>query len=120
MRTALLCQLAGLLRLAFAGSSTLLVGAALACFFVGLNFLEAALPARLSVLADEAQRGASLGVFSSAQFLGAFAGGLAAAGSCPRAVPRTYSWRRRRSPACWLVFHQIDFGRNNAAESTEI
>jgi MFS family permease len=34
------------------------------------------LPARLSLLADEELRGASLGVFSSSQFLGAFAGGL--------------------------------------------
>ncbi len=49
---------------------------ALVIFFAGFNFLEAGLPARLSVLADEAVRGASLGVFSSAQFLGAFVGGL--------------------------------------------
>jgi predicted MFS family arabinose efflux permease len=45
-------------------------------FFAGFNFLEASLPARLSVLADEDARGASLGVYSSAQFLGLFAGGL--------------------------------------------
>jgi predicted MFS family arabinose efflux permease len=49
---------------------------ALALFFAGFNFLEAGLPARLSLLADGALRGASLGVFSSSQFLGAFAGGL--------------------------------------------
>ncbi len=45
-------------------------------FFAGFNFLEAGLPARLSILADGDARGASLGVFSSAQFLGAFVGGL--------------------------------------------
>jgi predicted MFS family arabinose efflux permease len=49
---------------------------ALALFFAGFNFLEAGLPARLSMLAEGAARGTSLGVFSSAQFLGAFAGGL--------------------------------------------
>ena len=49
---------------------------ALALFFGGFNFLEAGLPARLSNEADEAVRGASLGVFSTAQFLGIFAGGL--------------------------------------------
>ncbi len=49
---------------------------ALVVFFAGFNFLEAGLPARLSRLADDDRRGASLGVFSSAQFLGAFAGGL--------------------------------------------
>jgi predicted MFS family arabinose efflux permease len=49
---------------------------ALAVFFAGFNFLEAGLPARLSLLASEESRGAFLGVFSSSQFLGAFAGGL--------------------------------------------
>jgi len=49
---------------------------ALVLYFGGFNFLEAGLPARLSVLADDEVRGASLGVFSSAQFLGAFVGGL--------------------------------------------
>jgi MFS family permease len=48
----------------------------LVIYFAGFNFLEASLPARLSVLADDDVRGASLGVFSSAQFLGAFVGGL--------------------------------------------
>ena len=49
---------------------------ALVIYFAGFNFLEAGLPARLSMLADDDVRGASLGVFSSAQFLGAFIGGL--------------------------------------------
>jgi len=49
---------------------------ALVLYFGGFNFLEAGLPARLSVLAKDELRGASLGVFSSAQFLGAFVGGL--------------------------------------------
>ena len=49
---------------------------ALVAYFGGFNFLEAGLPARLSILADDDVRGASLGVFSSAQFLGAFTGGL--------------------------------------------
>jgi MFS family permease len=68
--------LVGELILTFGGFSTMSVFAALAVFFAGFNFLEAGLPARLSVLASEDARGASLGVFSSAQFLGAFAGGL--------------------------------------------
>jgi MFS family permease len=48
----------------------------LVLFFAGVNFLEAGLPSRLSLLADEEVRGASLGVYSSSQFLGAFVGGL--------------------------------------------
>jgi MFS family permease len=67
---------AGLLILAFGGVSVLPVFVALAIFFAGFNFLEAGLPARLSILAPGELRGASLGVFASSQFLGAFAGGL--------------------------------------------
>ena len=67
---------AGLLILSFAAVSVFPVFIALALFFAGFNFLEAGLPARLSILADGNARGATLGVFSSSQFLGAFAGGL--------------------------------------------
>ena len=67
----------GQLLLAYGAFGRLPVIAGLALFFAGFNFLEAGLPARLSILADDPIRGASLGVFSSAQFLGIFAGGLA-------------------------------------------
>jgi len=64
------------LALTFLGFSVIPVFLALVAYFGGFNFLEAGLPARLSILADDDVRGASLGVFSSAQFLGAFTGGL--------------------------------------------
>ncbi len=64
------------LLLTFLGFSMLPVFVALVLYFGGFNFLEAGLPARLSVLANSDIRGASLGVFSSAQFLGVFVGGL--------------------------------------------
>ena len=44
-------------------------------FFVGFNYLEATLPTLVSQFADEAHRGAAMGAYSSAQFLGIFAGG---------------------------------------------
>jgi MFS family permease len=62
--------------LAFLGFSVTPVFIAMVAYFAGFNFLESGLPARLSVLADEDVRGASLGVFSTAQFLGAFSGGV--------------------------------------------
>ena len=77
MTIAVLLLLLGQLLLAFGGFAATPVIAGLALFFAGFNFLEAGLPARLSILADDHLRGASLGVFSSAQFLGIFAGGLA-------------------------------------------
>jgi MFS family permease len=67
---------AGEMLLSFTGVAVMPVFLALVVFFAGFNFLEAGLPARLSLLADGEVRGASLGVFSSAQFLGAFVGGL--------------------------------------------
>lgn len=68
--------LIGLLLLAFTAFSVFPVFVALTLFFAGFNFLEAGLPARLSILADGEARGATLGVFSSSQFFGAFVGGL--------------------------------------------
>jgi MFS family permease len=62
--------------LAIFGFAVVPVFIALVAYFAGFNFLESGLPARLSMLADEDVRGASLGVFSTAQFLGAFSGGL--------------------------------------------
>lgn len=76
LSVAILLLLAGQLLLALAGSTVVAVFVALALFFAGFNFLEAGLPARLSIRAAGDIRGASLGVYSSSQFLGAFAGGL--------------------------------------------
>jgi len=49
---------------------------ALTLFFAVFNYLEARLPAMLTLAAPGAERGAALGVFATAQFLGAFAGGV--------------------------------------------
>jgi MFS family permease len=50
---------------------------ALTLFFAALNLLEAMLPALVSKFASREGRGAAIGVNSSAQFLGAFAGATA-------------------------------------------
>ena len=52
------------------------VMAALTLFFAVFNFLEARLPALLTLAAPAADRGAALGVFATSQFLGAFFGGV--------------------------------------------
>lgn len=61
---------------AFASVSTVTMLIGLVLFFGGFNFLEASLPSRVSKQADESLRGASVGVFATAQFLGIFTGGL--------------------------------------------
>jgi len=73
---AIVLILAGQLLLSFTAVSVIPVFLALTIFFAGFNFLEAGLPARLTILADGDARGVSMGVFSSSQFLGAFVGGL--------------------------------------------
>jgi len=49
--------------------------AALWLFFVGFNYLEAALPSLVSKTVFAGGRGTAMGVYSTCQFLGAFAGG---------------------------------------------
>ena len=46
-------------------------------YFTGFNTLEASLPAMVSRVAPMQARGAALGVYSTSQYLGAFAGGVA-------------------------------------------
>ncbi len=64
------------LMLAFTSFAVWTVFIAVTFFFAGFNFLEAALPARVTTVSGDDARGAALGVFSSSQFLGAFVGGL--------------------------------------------
>jgi len=48
---------------------------ALLLFFIAFNYLEGALPSMISRRAPASRRGAALGMYSTSQFLGAFAGG---------------------------------------------
>ncbi|MEO0996876.1 MAG: MFS transporter, partial [Pseudomonadota bacterium] len=73
----LLCAAGCLLMAAAPGSLPLLFAGALT-YFAGFNYLEAGLPAWVSLAAPAARRGAAMGVFASAQFLGAFLGGVLA------------------------------------------
>ena len=50
--------------------------AMLVLFFGAFNFLEAVLPASVTRIAPADMKGTAMGLFSSAQFLGAFSGGL--------------------------------------------
>ena len=50
--------------------------AGIALFFLGFNLLEVVLPAQVSKLSAAGARGTSMGVYTTCQFLGIFAGGL--------------------------------------------
>lgn len=51
---------------------------AMLLYFIAFNFLEASLPSMVSRQADIASKGAAMGIYSSSQFLGIFAGGATA------------------------------------------
>lgn len=103
--TAIVLLVTGQAVLAFASLNTIVVGLALAVFFAGFNFLEAGLPARLSIRAAGDIRGASLGVFSSAQFLGAFAGGLIGGRFLAGGKPSAVFFVGTLLAAAWLLIH---------------
>ncbi|HEX7060609.1 MAG TPA: MFS transporter [Woeseiaceae bacterium] len=98
---------AGQLLLALASFSLPAVIGALALFFAGFGFLEAGLPARLSILADPETRGASLGAFTSSQFLGIFAGGLAGGRLLAGGRPADVFLAGAVVAGLWLVTHRL-------------
>ncbi|MEM7501555.1 MAG: MFS transporter [Pseudomonadota bacterium] len=117
---ALLLLFVGVCLLTFASVNQALVVGALAIFFAGFNFLEAGLPARLSLLASAGARGASLGVFSSAQFLGAFLGGVGAGVLLSAGRPTDVLLAAAVLTAIWLAAHGWPRATRNVADSPEI
>jgi predicted MFS family arabinose efflux permease len=70
------CIVASQLLLHFGGGSAVYVLAALAIFFSGFNVMEASLPSLITKVSPPDAKGTAAGLFSSAQFLGIFAGGV--------------------------------------------
>lgn len=70
--------LLGIMELALLGfqHQRLLFLAALFVFFVAFNLLEATLPSLMSKLAPAGAKGTASGIYSTSQFMGAFAGGV--------------------------------------------
>ena len=65
---------AGQLGLAACGATVMGITGSLLVFFGGLNLLEAMLPSLVSRAAPAGSKGAAVGIYSSVQFLGSFAG----------------------------------------------
>ncbi len=64
--------------LIFTRHDIVLLGSVSLLFFIAFNFLEAQLPTQVSRLCPVDLKGMALGVFSTAQFFGAFLGGILA------------------------------------------
>ncbi|HZP93141.1 MAG TPA: MFS transporter [Burkholderiales bacterium] len=65
------------LALAFAGASLARLFLCLTLFFAAFNLLEASLPSLVSKLAPAQAKGTAIGVYSTTQFIGSFAGASA-------------------------------------------
>lgn len=74
--TAIVLLVTALLMLANWHDSLLAIVAGLLVYFWAFNLLEAMLPSLVSKVATPALKGTSMGVYSTTQFLGAFAGGV--------------------------------------------
>lgn len=62
--------------LMFYGSQYWMVFVTLVMFFAGFNFLEATLPSMVAKIAPVDLKGTAMGLYSTGQFIGAFAGGV--------------------------------------------
>ncbi len=78
------------LMLIYNGNEPIVVVSALVAFFTGFNVMEASLPSLVSKIAPTDAKGTAMGIYTSSQFLGIFAGGvgggLAAAAGGSRGV----------------------------------
>ncbi len=93
------------------------VMAALTLYFAVFNYLEARLPALLTLAAPGAERGAALGIFATAQFLGAFAGGAVGGVLLGRfGLPGVF-WGAAAVAAAWAVVAAL--GSAGAAKVAE-
>lgn len=64
--------------LAIGGQHWITLCAAMFVYFIAFNILEATLPSLVSRQADTSNKGTAMGIYSSSQFLGIFAGGALA------------------------------------------
>ena len=71
----ILIPLMGITGAALTSSITYVLALGMWLFFVGFNYLEATLPSLVSKMVFAGGKGTALGIYSTCQFLGAFAGG---------------------------------------------
>ena len=89
------------------------IGLFLTLFFAGFNALETILPAEVSRTAPSAFRGASMGIYSTCQFAGAFVGAMVGAQYFFLAGPSGIGFMASTLLAAWIV---VSFIRKEAKE----
>ena len=78
--------------------------AAITLFFMAFNLLEVLLPARVSKIAAAGSRGTAMGVYSSSQFAGIFAGGTVGGLILSGSDISTLMYVNAALCSVWLVF----------------
>ncbi len=73
---AILLMAGSLLAMTQASQSLSIMFICLVLYFTAFNFLEASLPAFISIFSPAGAKGSAMGIYSSYQFLGAFGGGI--------------------------------------------
>ncbi|WP_116474446.1 MFS transporter [Zobellella maritima] len=72
----ILVMMTALVLMAVGQGQLWLLALAMVLYFTAFNFMEASLPAFLSMLAPAGAKGTAMGIYSTSQFLGAFLGGI--------------------------------------------
>jgi MFS family permease len=65
-----------LLMMSFATDSLIFIFVCILVYFTAFNFLEASLPAFISMISPAGSKGSAMGIYSTYQFFGAFCGGI--------------------------------------------
>lgn len=73
---AILLMAVSLVAMALTSQSLMAMFICMLLYFTAFNFLEASLPAFISMLAPAGAKGSAMGIYSTSQFLGAFCGGI--------------------------------------------
>jgi MFS family permease len=89
--------------LAAAQSSLATIVAGLVLFFAGFNLLEASLPSLVSKAAPAAAKGTAIGVYSTTQFIGTFAGAVAGGWIAQHSGPTSVFLACAGAAAAWLL-----------------
>lgn len=104
------------------------IALALLVFFIAFNVLEALLPSLLAKFAPADKKGTAMGMFSTAQFLGAFTGGVLGGwlygrlgfagvfGGSLILASAWFLWARGMAPVRYLASHMIFVGESTPEE----
>ncbi len=79
------------------------LGTVLAVYFLGFNILEASMPSLLSRITGSRGRGRRLGIYSTFQFLGAFAGGVLGGWMLSRFGSQAALFAASTASLCWGI-----------------